>query len=400
MTSDDLNQLFASARDIPVETAPEQVAGWVGTAAATSTGVLGMAAKLKLIIAKKTFIIMGIILSVTSLGVILTMSLSSNQTTKEKTPEYDNLTAAHVEDPVRKEASKQTQIIFEDTVSTAPQSVKLPAPPNPTLSLPAAAPIPPMPVMAPFDQQVQVHGRGFGDFTPQLDVPGVNYTPKGEKDNNPEIKGNGKVTKMDRSVGPFKEIHVSGIVDVVITQGDQEKVVVETDSNLQEYVSTEVDGNKLVIKNAKGNFKKLSKMVAHVTVKDLSKIKSTGVGDMTCEGVIESNSLALDINNVGDLSLKLDCVALEVDLNGVGNLTLEGTAQKATVTSSGVGNLKAYDLEVATMNMKHSGVGNASIYVSEDLTLKYTGVGNVNYKGNPKKKDIKNSGVGSVKNKS
>ncbi|MCR9171132.1 MAG: DUF2807 domain-containing protein [bacterium] len=399
MTSDDLNQLFASAREIPVETAPEQIAGWVGASAAASTGVLGIAAKLKLLIAKKTFIIMGTILSVTSLGIVLTMSLNT-QDPQSSPSEKVHFSEIILDDHVQKEEPKAIQILFEDTTLPS-QKIKESPHATPT-SIPLAEPTTldsPKGVMAP-RRGSKVAKRYKASLAPQLQVSRSYQAPKAKKDKNPELKGDGNVTKVDRKVGSFKEIEINGVIDVILTQGNQEKVVIETDSNLQEQIETEVSGELLIISTKKGSMKKVTKMIAHVTVKDLSKIKNSGVGDITCENAIKSNSLELDVNNVGDIDLQLDCVALEVDFRGVGDLKLEGTAKTATVKSSGVGNIKAYGLDVATMKMKHTGVGNALIYVSEDLTLKYSGVGNVNYKGNPKKKDIKKSGVGSVKNKS
>lgn len=88
MTSDDLNQLFASAREIPVETAPEQIAGRVGAAATTSSGVLGAAAKLKLFIARKSMIMLGITAGSAGVIVLSTTLLMPSSSQQEK-PQVD-----------------------------------------------------------------------------------------------------------------------------------------------------------------------------------------------------------------------------------------------------------------------------------------------------------------------
>lgn len=249
-----------------------------------------------------------------------------------------------------------------------------------------------------FDQYAHVHGTHQYDWRTK---PSFNSVAKKKDDDKAKsVKGNGEVTNGERSIQSFSEINISGVFDVILTQGDKEAVSVETDSNLQEYILVENDGSSLILKNKKVKIKKSTKMVVHVTVKDLSKIQSTGVGDVTCDNTIKSNTLDLVMNNVGDTKLDLDCQTLNVTYKGVGDCILSGKATTSKIKYAGVGNLKAFDLQVGTMNITHTGVGDANIHVFQDLTLDFRGVGDVNFKGNPEKKEIKKAGVGAVKNKS
>ena len=101
-----------------METAPEQVAGWVGVAAASSTGVLGIAGKLKLFIAKKTFLFMGTIFSVASLGVIVTMSLNSNELPQEAPVDKQSTSVVSVEAGPEEQ---QDHILLAHVEETAPK---------------------------------------------------------------------------------------------------------------------------------------------------------------------------------------------------------------------------------------------------------------------------------------
>ena len=62
-----------------------------------------------------------------------------------------------------------------------------------------------------------------------------------------QIRGNGEITKQQHSVGNFDAITVGGARTVELTQGDSFSVEVETDSNIQEYVTVEVKNNTLVL---------------------------------------------------------------------------------------------------------------------------------------------------------
>ncbi len=395
MTSDDLNQLFASAREIPVETAPDQIAGWVGAAATTSTGVVGVAAKLKLFIAKKSMIMLGITLG--SAGIIvLSTALIMQPASSEKNPVNDQFKSSVLiteEDQKpeieQKEVSETSEEISyqEETNDETPSDGKEPS----MLPIPARYDYVPHIRM---DNNAQLFSPHFQDRNHQV----ASHVEKKEKRD--AIKGNGEVTKEERSVQPFSAIEISGVFDVVLKQGSKEAVTVETDANLQECVLVENEGSNLILKNSKSKIKKCTKMIVYVTVKDLSRIKTTGVGDVNCENALKTNTLDLVLSNVGDADMNLECQTLNIKYNGVGDLKLSGTANESTIDCSAVGDLKAFDLQVNKMNLTHTGVGDAAISVSEDLTLDFKGVGNVHYKGNPEKKDIKKAGVGSVKNKS
>ncbi len=55
--------------------------------------------------------------------------------------------------------------------------------------------------------------------------------------------GNGNVVEQERKLAGFTALEVSGAIEVNISQGDTQKLVVITDANLQENVKTEVESN-------------------------------------------------------------------------------------------------------------------------------------------------------------
>ena len=187
--------------------------------------------------------------------------------------------------------------------------------------------------------------------------------------------------------------------DVIISQGDKEGVTVETDENLQEFVIVKNDGNTLVLKNGAAKIKKITKMKVYVVLKDVNKIVGHSIGDITSETTLKLSSLELKVKGVGDADFKLDCDKFELDYSGVGDVSLSGKVAKAKMNCTGVGDVKAYDLEVTDMKLNQSGVGDTKINVKGDLTINFTGVGDVSYKGKPVTKNITKSGIGSVKAK-
>ena len=70
------------------------------------------------------------------------------------------------------------------------------------------------------------------------------------------VNGNKKVVKTERNIKGFNGVRVSSGIDVYLSQGNDEKVIVEADENLHEYILTELrDGiihvyTNLTIRNA------------------------------------------------------------------------------------------------------------------------------------------------------
>ena len=61
------------------------------------------------------------------------------------------------------------------------------------------------------------------------------------------VKGNGHVTVEERQVTSFDELRIDGVFKVYFTQGDTEKVEVEIDENLQQYINVYHKRNALVV---------------------------------------------------------------------------------------------------------------------------------------------------------
>ena len=96
-----------------------------------------------------------------------------------------------------------------------------------------------------------------------------------------------------RNVGKFSGISVSSGIKVNFTQGSNQSVVVDTDQNMQQYVSTEVQNGILNISiNNKGkknlNFKKL---VVNVEAPQLSSAKVSSGSNFATMNTITENDL-------------------------------------------------------------------------------------------------------------
>ena len=170
------------------------------------------------------------------------------------------------------------------------------------------------------------------------------------------IKGDGNVVSQERTASGFYGITINGAANVNVQPGEDYKVVVNTDSNLQEYIIVEVKND-----------------VLHVNTKSNTNLRPTKL-------IVEVHLPELQ----------------SINLSGVGNVRLpSGNASNLKISLSGVGNIDAQNYEVENIVITQSGVGNAKIWATNSLSGTLSGVGSISYKGNPTV-SVSVSGIGKL----
>ncbi len=213
-----------------------------------------------------------------------------------------------------------------------------------------------------------------------------------------QITGDGNVVKETRSISSFSEILTEGVVNVYLSQGSTESVVVEADNNLIPYIITKSDGDKLIIRTKDDlEIDKSTKMNVYVTLKNITRLENNNVGKLETVNQLRLSSLKINNNSVGSTKLDLKCNDLNVDFNSVGNLTLTGEITKISIEHNGVGNVNAEELSADIVKIDNNGVGNAEVNCNKELYMNLNGVGNISYKGNGVVKEMNISGMGKVK---
>ena len=249
-----------------------------------------------------------------------------------------------------------------------------------------------------------------------------------------QTKGSGNVTTEDRNTGDFTSIKLTCSADLYISQGST-AVTVKSDDNIIDMVETTVEGGTLVISIKGRGFRSISVLEVYITTPDLSKLKNSGSGDISFENTFSANDLFISINGSGDLEAKFDVRNLELKVSGSGDTELSGVRGVFKVSNSGSGDLDAEDLKLEECYIKNSGSGDIelvgktnnltatmmgtgvvdgynltsvnatvsnsgssdiTIHVVEKLQVSLNGSGDLTYRGNPEKVDVRSNGSGDV----
>jgi uncharacterized protein YxeA len=209
------------------------------------------------------------------------------------------------------------------------------------------------------------------------------------------VHGNGNVITKERTTDSFTGIRVSTGIDVYLKQGDSEKVSIEADENLQEYILTEVRNGVLHV-YTETNIRDAERKRVYVTMNKVRSVSTSSAGDIFGETPIKGDKLEISASSAGNIKLDVSAKEIKVDISSSGDISLKGDAEILEADLSSAGDLKAYDLMVKEADISVSSAGDADINVSEKLTARASSAGDINYHGNPKYVDVHSSSAGSV----
>jgi putative autotransporter adhesin-like protein len=190
-----------------------------------------------------------------------------------------------------------------------------------------------------------------------------------------KVKGSGVVKSEKRSLAPYTALEVSCPASLELRLQESESSEISGDDNLIPLITTEVKNNTLYIRSTQ-EIAPREKLRITLSNPDLKRFAFSGAGDANVSNIKNDR--------------------IEIVLSGAGDLTASGETKEAAITLSGAGRVDAKNLLAASAKANSTGVGSLDVYATEQLEAKASGVGEINYYGNPKvvKKDA--SGIGSI----
>ena len=199
----------------------------------------------------------------------------------------------------------------------------------------------------------------------------------------------------------FSSVESDVVGNIIYTQSNKVSVRAEGDKKIVDnLIITESNGKLKIYQDSKFSIKNKSKknLTIYISSPSINEIDVEGVGNWTMKGIVKADNLKIDFEGVGNLeALELQSINIIASYEGVGNLTLGGTTDVIEVKSEGVGSINTQKLIAKDVIVRSSGVGSVKCYASNSVDIINNGVGTITYYGNPTVKNVKNSGVGKIK---
>lgn len=210
------------------------------------------------------------------------------------------------------------------------------------------------------------------------------------------VHGNGHVTKEVRKVSSFTGIKASAGINVYLFQGDEEKVVVETDENIQDCLITEVDGSVLKC-YMDCSVRNSTKLNVYVNFKTLNSIKASSGSDVYGETPIVANHLEIDASSAAEIKVEVNAETIDCSASSGADAVIKGKAEYFDGDASSGADIKASDLVVKSCKASASSGADVQISVTDKIDAHASSGGDVVYYGNPEVEHISESSGGDVK---
>jgi hypothetical protein len=212
-----------------------------------------------------------------------------------------------------------------------------------------------------------------------------------------QTNGNGNVVTEERHLNEsFDKVKGSAGLDVYLTEGSENKVVVEADENLLDIIETNVINGKLTIRANKNIGRSKAKKV-HVTYEKLVSIEASSGADVIGNSVIISETLNLDSSSGADLEVEVMSKNLYAETSSGADIVVSGKTMKFTAKASSGSDLKAKKLNAIDCNARASSGADITVNVKDRLDAKASSGGDVRYYGNPEAVSKEGGSSGSIR---
>lgn len=180
-----------------------------------------------------------------------------------------------------------------------------------------------------------------------------------------KLIGNKDVTIENRNLSAFTKIEVIDDVTVLLVYNDNQSVSVETDSNLQSSVITEINNGSLIIKTS-SKLIRPKELTVHVNVnKNLNEIYAYNKANVKSNNLLLMNDLILNAFDNSDFNLKLNLKIVYINTKKNSKIEIEILGEDTFIISEENSNLKGI---IDTKNMDIHTLDKASVSLSGTAT--------------------------------
>jgi hypothetical protein len=196
-----------------------------------------------------------------------------------------------------------------------------------------------------------------------------------------------------REVSGFDQVVLDEYGELILTQGAVPSLTIEADEDVLARIETQVRDGTLTIGISGTWWDKLGmalndvlsgrKIVYQLTVVELTGVTVRGAGRVKC-AELRTDRLAVRVAGAGEVTIgSLSTGQLGVDVPGAGRVQLAGQATEQRVSLTGAGSYRAPQLESQKAQVRLTGVGSATLWAIQELSVTIQGVGSVEYYGSP-----------------
>ena len=216
----------------------------------------------------------------------------------------------------------------------------------------------------------------------------------------------GTIIQQEFNVDSFNKILVHEKIELIITEGDEQKVIVETGENLLPDITVEVVNNEIILtnNNSCNFFRDYDTTKVYITTPELVQIRNASEYNVSSNGVLTFPSLYLislgdktDYLAVGDWYLDIENTSLKIWSNGIANFYLTGSTDTFNVNySNGDTRLEAEDFICKNIVVSQISSNDMLLYPTESITGSILSTGDIILYNTPPTIEIETYSIGKL----
>lgn len=212
------------------------------------------------------------------------------------------------------------------------------------------------------------------------------------------LKGNGNVVREERLITDFNNIHAAAGVEVYLIPGTENKVVVETDENLQKTIKTKVTNGTLKI-SQDGKVFFSSKKNIYITYINLNQVFASSGAEISSDEVLKSQDLILKTSSGGEIDIEILSETARMQASSGSEIDINGKVINLYLKASSGAKIDAEDLLAKNVEAQASSGGTIELVAEDRLSTKASSGGSISYKGTPTLFDNHETKSGNVRKK-
>lgn len=205
-----------------------------------------------------------------------------------------------------------------------------------------------------------------------------------------------------RSTESFHSIKVSQAIDVVISQGTEDAVVVSAaEPAYRNRITTEVRDGVLTLSIEPGlTFrwnKKNPALKVYVSIRQLRSVEAAGASNVKINGVLRSESLSINLSGASNFKAELLVSTLKVRQSEASTSIFKGRVAHLDVVVTGASDFNGFELASDKSIATASGASDIRLTVNQELKVNSSGASDIQYKGTAVITEFHTSGAGSIR---
>lgn len=209
-------------------------------------------------------------------------------------------------------------------------------------------------------------------------------------ENTPDCLQNaGDLTRIQVDLPEFSDITVFENLNLVLKEGPEQSVEIESGEFLIDEISAKVEGDRLVVRNENGCniFREYGLSTIYVTSPNIEQVRSSTGLLISSDGPLSYPNLSLVSESFnepeaettdGSFDIQLENERVSIVVNGIAYFKLSGTTNNLNITvAAGDTRIEAENLEALNVSLNHRGSNDILVNPRQRISGVIRGYGDV-----------------------